>query len=404
MAAGEYNQSVPSKAIRGTSGAVGVINGSPPAVRSSKRYHQDVNPRIGRAARITAIWLVVAAFVSLQNVAVARSRGRPIDWQWDVAHEFIYWLTWAAVTPAVLWAARRWPLGGGEGMARVVPHLGLMVPLAAFQITACYALHLTALSILGLLPASEAEQWFAARGPSIVWGIFTGSLYYWMILGVHHAFVYQRLYRAERLAAAELESLLTQARLDSLRAQLQPHFLFNTLNAISVLTTEDPEKANRMLLRLSDLLRASLDTTDRDQVSLNEELAMLDRYVEIQRIRFEERLRVTIDVAGDVGEALVPSLLLQPLVENAIRHGIERRPEGGSVTVRARREGDRVQLEVRDTGPGPTPAPPGAGGIGLANVRARLGQLYGAGYSLALETLPSEGTAVTIGIPFRCAS
>ena len=236
-------------------------------------------------------------------------------------------------------------------------------------------------------------------------GAFTGALYYWAIVGVYHAFVYQRLYRAERLAAADLEARLAQAQLDSLRAQLHPHFLFNTLNAISVLTAEEPAKANRMLLRLSDLLRATLAATDRDQVTLTEEVALLDRYVEIQRIRFEERLRVDVDVARDAGEALVPSFLLQPLVENAIRHGIERRPEGGRISVRGCRRGDTVELEVRDTGPGlgPVPAPTGVG-IGVANARARLTHLYGSGYQLALEEIPGEGTAVRIAIPFRCAS
>lgn len=367
------------------------------------RYHEGVNPRLARAARITGLWLLVAGFVSLQNIAVGRSRGHPIDWQWDVVHELVYWMVWAGVTPLVLWMADRWALGRGAGLRSIWPHLGVMVPLGAFQITATYLVHLAGLEALGLLPAGQAATWLAARGPSIVWGTFTGAAYYWGILGIYHAVIYQRLYRAERLAAAELEARLTQAQLDALRAQLHPHFLFNTLNAISVLTTEDPAKANRMLLRLGDLLRATLDATDRDQVTLDEELALLDQYLEIQQIRFEERLEVEIDVAGDARAALVPTLLLQPLVENAIRHGIERRPDGGRITVVGRRRDDTMELEVRDTGPGLEPGAPGVG-IGLANARARLSHLYGAEYRLALEEMPGEGTAVKIAMPFRCAS
>jgi len=362
-----------------------------------------VNARLVRAARITGIWLLVALVVSSQNVAVGRSRGRPIDWQWDVAHEFIYWLVWAGLTPAVVWAAERWRFGRDRGLHHLIPHLALMLAIAPLQITASYALHLAGLRLLALLPAAEAGRWFAAREPGLVWGTFTGFLYYWVIVGVYHAILYQRLYRVEKLAAAELETRLARAQLDALRAQLQPHFLFNTLNAISVLTADDPAKANRMLLRLSDLLRATLAATDPDQVPLAEELSLLEGYLEIERIRFEERLRVHIEVAKDARAALVPTLLLQPLVENAIRHGIERRPEGGSVTVRARRRGETVELEVHDTGPGPGPGPIGAG-IGLANTRARLSQLYGTSYRLALEPLPGEGTAVKISIPFRCAS
>lgn len=347
-----------------------------------------------RLAGNVAIWWGVAAFVSGQNMLVRVSRGGPIDWQWDVFHEFVYWSMWAIFAQLIIAVARRWTFDHGLTVRSLVPHLLAMLVVAPVQITATYAMHLTLIRLAGLLPADQAAAWFAARRPGIVWGSFTGCLYYWVIVGVYQAVVYRRL-------AARLRGELTHAQLEALRTQLHPHFLFNTLNSVSVLTTSDPPKANRVLLKLSDLLRTTLDRAAPHEVSLRQELAQLEPYLEIQQIRFGQRLTLQREVETPALEALVPSFVLQPLVENAVRHGIERNPAGGTVTIGARARGDTLVLEVRDTGAGLTSGAAGGDGIGLANTRARLERLYGARHQVALEVSSSGGAVVRLELPLR---
>ncbi|HEX6617030.1 MAG TPA: histidine kinase [Gemmatimonadales bacterium] len=349
-----------------------------------------------------AVFLLVAVFFAMQNAMVHVSRGAPIDWQWDVVHEFVYWLVWAAFTPAVLGAARRWPPSRESGWRSLLPHLGLMLVVAPLQITTSYIVHLAIFIARGLIPADQAAAWLAERRPGIVWGTFAGCLYYWMIAAVYWAFAFQR-------QAAQLAASLGAARLDALRAQLQPHFLFNTLNAISVLTVDDPPRAKRMVLRLSDLLRRSLDGGAAHEVPLAAELEMLDAYLGIQRERFGDRLRVRLEIEPEVRSALVPALLLQPLVENAIRHGLEDGAAGrGAIVVAARRRGDVLEVLVRDDGRGLPAAATARDGIGLANTRERLLRLYRDRQQLELRAPPGGGTAVEVTLPFHtepaCAS
>jgi two-component system, LytTR family, sensor kinase len=353
--------------------------------------------------KLVRIFLLVAAFFAVQNALVHVSRGAPIDWQWDVMHEFVYWLVWAAFAPAILGAARRWPVSRESGARALLPHLGVMATIAPLQITTTYLTHFTILRVAGVLPAAQAGAWLAARGSGVVWGTFTGFLYYWVIAAVYWAAEFQRLYRAGRLQAAQLEASFSAARLDMLRAQLQPHFLFNTLNAISVLTVDDPPRAKQMLLRLSDLLRRTIADGEQHEVTLAAELALLEAYLGIQRARFGDRLRVRLEVEPAVREALVPTLLLQPLVENAIRHGLEDRggSSGGEITVTARRDGGQLTLRVRDDGRGLANGGAGPDGIGLANTRERLSRLYGEGQRLELRAPPEGGVSVEVVLPFH---
>jgi hypothetical protein len=362
-----------------------------------------------RPFRIVAIWLAIAGFTATQNVLVVLSRRQPIDWQWSVFHEFVYWLTWAAFTPLVLAAASRWPLESGAGFRALGPHLLTMAALAPVQITTCYTLHFAILSLAGLAPAGGIAAWYGHIRPGIVWGTFTGMLYYWLILGVRAAFVYQQMYHAQRLTAAEhaaraatLEGQLAQAQLATLRLQLHPHFLFNTLNAIAALTGADPPRAHRMLGRLGDLLRMSLESDGAGEISLERELQMLAPYLEIQLIRFGDRLQIEEQVDSACRSALVPTFLLQPLVENAVQHGVSRRPGPARIGLSARRNDGRLELEVVDDGPGPAASPP-AERIGLANTRARLLQLYGSEQSLELRPARGGGAVVRVAIPYRDA-
>jgi LytS/YehU family sensor histidine kinase len=212
--------------------------------------------------------------------------------------------------------------------------------------------------------------------------------------------VYRR-YREREVIASALEAQLARAQLSALRAQLHPHFLFNALNTISALIPRDPSAADRMIERLGELLRRSLDAEGAAEVPLEEELRFLDGYLEIERARFRDRLAVTTRVDPGTMRARVPSLILQPLVENAIRHGVAPRAAPGSVEIRAEHEDGVLRLVVKDDGPG-EPAPGGhTDGVGLANTRARLRRLYGASHRFQAGNAPGGGFEASVTIPFR---
>jgi sensor histidine kinase YesM len=239
---------------------------------------------------------------------------------------------------------------------------------------------------------------------------FNSLVYSGMVAVQHMGALYRRYAERERMTL-QLETKLARAQLEALKIQLQPHFLFNTLNTISALLHRDPEAADRVLTRLGDLLRLSLQHSGRQEVMLRQELEFLEGYLEIQQTRFQDRLRVRFDTDPDALDALVPTLVLQPLVENAVRHAIEPRAAAGWLEVRARRENGRLTLQVADDGPGIAANGPGAiagsvipatgSGIGLANTRARLEQLYGAGHRFTLANASQGGLVVTLEIPFR---
>jgi two-component sensor histidine kinase len=256
------------------------------------------------------------------------------------------------------------------------------------------------------LPAPEArplEPVEAQRRNVILRAKFNLPVY-WVLVSLVHTLRFYR--RAEERArkALELEARLADAKLQALRMQLHPHFLFNTLNAIAALVHKDPRAADDMITNLSELLRATLDTAAQE-IPLRQELEFLDRYLEIQQMRFGDRLRVEKDLDAAALDALVPTLILQPLVENAIRHGIEPARGPGVVTLRARRaESGLLRLSVRDSGGGAAPREKSSPGIGLANTRARLEALYGRAARLSLHADAEGGFTVEMEIPFRDAS
>lgn len=228
-------------------------------------------------------------------------------------------------------------------------------------------------------------------------------LIYWVVLLAHLGWHYHNRLREREVETAQLQKELVEARLEALRMQLNPHFLFNTLHAISALIHDSPAAADRVLARLSELLRLSLDQTKPQEVPLSEELAFLDRYLEIEKTRFAERLRVQMEISAEATQALVPYLILQPLVENAIRHGIEPRENVGLLKISASRVDGRLRLLVRDNGDGLTDkgsaAPPQ--GIGLSNTRARLSHLYGENCRLELSPADGGGLEARIEIPYH---
>lgn len=297
-----------------------------------------------------------------------------------------YWI-WGLLAPLIVLAARRWPFSRSTWVSALPYHLVLGLVLTAVQIGAAQLILNASLASL----AKSLRTNFHSSFPTYV-----------LVLAVVHAIDYYAKYRDREVRASQLEARLAEARLAALKRQMNPHFLFNTLNSISSLMYVDPEAADAMLARLSELLRLALDADSEQEVPLARELAMLSSYLEIEKIRFEDRLCVEIDVAPALLEARVPALSLQPLAENAIRHGISRLPDGGTLRVRGSREDGHLRLVVEDNGPGL--APDTDDGIGLANLRARLEELYGPEQRLELAGRPGGGTTVEVRIPWRSSA
>jgi LytS/YehU family sensor histidine kinase len=222
---------------------------------------------------------------------------------------------------------------------------------------------------------------------------------YLAIVSIAHALCFYRRAQERERRTLSLQAGLAKARLSALRMQLQPHFLFNSLNAIAELVHKDPDAADDMLVALASLLRLTLETSGEQELPLSRELEFVKRYLAIEHVRLGDRLQVAFDLAPDTPEALVPAFLLQPLVENAVRHGLEAQAEPGRLRISASRRGSDLLLTVFDSGPGLRADKPLREGIGLANTRARLDELYGAAGTLELRM--AEGFAVEVTIPFR---
>ncbi|MCI0464564.1 MAG: histidine kinase [Gemmataceae bacterium] len=299
------------------------------------------------------------------------------------------------MAPPLVWLARRWPLEQQRWRGRLTLLLAVSVALAVLKVILdCPVEYLirSDCSPLKKLSALDLFQvYFNAR-----------FLFYlpvlWLILGVSLALEYYRKFRERELRASHLEAQLSRAQLQVLKMQLQPHFLFNTLNAISALMHQDLDLADRMIARLGELLRSTLENAGNQEVTLRQELAFIEPYLEIEKARLGPRLTVEVTVDPTLMDAQVPNLLLQPLVENAIRHGIAPRAGPGRIEIRAERERDLLQLTIRDNGKGLSSNY--KEGVGLANTRARLHQLYGQA-QLRMENHPEGGLTVTVALPFR---
>jgi signal transduction histidine kinase len=319
-----------------------------------------------------------------------------LPWGTALAFSMPRWYSWGLLTPAIVWVDKR--LLGRQSLTWRV---GWHVPLGiCFTLLAIW-LRLMTRPLRGSGPPDSVLEFFLER---FYWDL----LIYAVIAGVsiardYAAQVQQRERQAHEMAlqTTELERRLVEARLQSLRAQIHPHFLFNALNTISACTEASPQAARRLMGQLGNLLRASLTHASRPLVTLGEELTFLDDYLAIESARFEERMTVRVHVEDDLLDTPVPSFLLQPIVENAIRHGIAPRLAGGGVEVSATRTGSTLTLRVRDNGVG-LPAGwqlPRDGGVGLKNVAARLEHLYGAAATLRIEPAAGGGVDVQIVLP-----
>jgi two-component system, LytTR family, sensor kinase len=232
----------------------------------------------------------------------------------------------------------------------------------------------------------------------------TNVMFYWGVVVIEHALDYYQKLQERELRASQLEAQLAQSQLQVLKMQLHPHFLFNTLNAISALIRESPDEAEEMVSRLGDLLRITLETAGLQEVPFKEELEFLKHYLDIEQTRFQDRLKVEMAIEPETLDALVPSMILQPLVENSVRHGIAPRPEGGCIRIKAWRDNSILRLDVEDDGPGLCDDMPRKERVGLTNTRARVRNLYGDEHDLTLRNAAGGGFVVSLTIPFRTAS
>jgi signal transduction histidine kinase len=343
---------------------------------------------------LLACAIVIGLIETTQGYLRAEMLSRAFSWRLGLLDALPSWIILASLVPAVVAVARRARLDR--------PPRGKAI-----------AIHLAAAMLFALAHESITAVLMAWRWDDIgrlalyLWKMATAYLaldvvVYWGIVGGYHAFDYSRELRRRELAASQLQASLSDAKLQALRAQLNPHFLFNTLNAISVLAMKgEGARVTHTLSLLSDLLRLTIDGLPQE-VPLAQELELTDRYLEIQRVRFPDRLMVDREIPADLEDALVPSLVLQPIVENAVLHGVARRVEGGRIMLRARRIDERLEIQVCDTGPGF-----GEGrlreGIGLSNTRARLEQLYGGAQQMTCRN-GERGACVSILLPLRAAA
>ena len=311
--------------------------------------------------------------------------GHPLAWWRAMAVALTQWYVWAILSPAVVWLARRFRVDGQRWPGSLAVHLPASLAATVVKQIADTA---AAAAITGV-----------PRGPFSFIAIEMAFLIYWVIVGATYAVDDYQKYRERELEAARLETALARSQLQSLRMQLHPHFLFNTLNAIAALMRDDVEAADAMMVRLCDLLRVTLASVHVPEVTLRRELELIEMYFDIQRARMGERLTARIDAAPDTLDAAVPTLSLQPVVENAVRHGAGARPGAVRIDVRARREGGTLVIEVLDDGPGP--GSPAVFRHGLGNTRARLTAAYGATATLELVPRDGGGALARMRMPMR---
>ena len=354
-------------------------------------------------------WTVAGVFLATQELTTRVYRGEPIPWFPVFAGWMAAMYICAVFTPAILWLGNRWALETRP----LLRHVSLHVLFSAVFSVAATAVETPLLMAMNVIHASGNTSLYSTFSLLLVYGFHGGVLRYWTVLAI------QALFRAQqdakerereafelKIRSARLSQQLTAAQLGALKMQLQPHFLFNTLSAIMVLTEQNKStEAVQTIARFSDLLRLTLEDVDAQEVTLQRELDFLRLYLSIEQTRFKDRLSVQIDAAPGISDALVPHMVLQPIVENAIRHGLARSERAVLIDIRAERQGDELVMTVSDDGPGSLEMlldkVTGGKGIGLSNTRDRLKHLYGSHGVLRAENRSPHGVEIMVMVPFH---
>ncbi|WP_229238428.1 sensor histidine kinase [Dyella amyloliquefaciens] len=352
-------------------------------------------PRLKTQGLVLAFWTLLATSYTVSAILSSISEGMPVIWYRPLAWNFTNFYLWMLLTPVVASLGRR---TANHGWGRFFAiHLPASALLATVQVLVMQSIYWW----LCGPPTSQPQLTLGAfMRMQFAYNFHLAWVTYGVLLVVLRAIDSQRRLRDERLRSSQLETQLVQSQLQTLRVQLQPHFLFNTLNAISALALADPVQARQMIARLSDFLRLTLEERHAQQVPLSREMEFLQCYLGIQQVRFQDRLTTHLDVATDTVRALVPNMILQPLVENALRHGLLDKTERGTLHIVTRRDGDSLLLRVDDDGIGLPPDGP-RDGLGLGNTRTRLDMLFGSEATLELQSRAHGGTRVEMRFPYR---
>jgi two-component system LytT family sensor kinase len=383
-----------------------------PAVPHRMPSHDDRAESRRTVLLAAGAWTLLGLLESSKGYVADQVQGIPGGWWRALVGNMPWWWFWALLTPAIFALARR--VDGGRRALVLPGHLGAALAASAMHLSAVGALYWWTITrpVLPYLPAAAQARVGTPLGQ--IEAFLNGYLvvdvmtYGAVVLAWYAAEFQRRLRERERAAlrlearAATLEAQMQEARLSALRMELNPHFLFNALNSVAGLVRRgEAAKAIEVLSRLGGLLRLTLERELGHEVPLGRELELLDLYLDIERVRFSDRLDVEVDVEPAAREALVPAFVLQPLVENAVRHGIARVPEPGRITIGARLVGPELAIEITDTGPGIASEQRAGAGVGLRNTRARLAQLYGSAAVLRLERGAAGGTIATLSLPAR---
>ena len=353
-----------------------------------------------RLTLIWAIWTLIGIVFTLQGYFTSYRSERPVRFVDALIVQMTWSYLWALATPLVLWATGRLSLERNNWIRNSLLHLPISIVLSVV---------LTAIGRVVIW-----LQWGWMRGMPlslesvtrfVIANFSEGIGIYLLIALTAYAFSYYRRYREGQLMTLQLEAQLSQAQLHALKMQLHPHFLFNTLHSISALLNKDTEAARQMITRLGDFLRLTLENSGTQEVTLQQEMEFLKCYLDIERIRFQDRLLTRMDVAPQALDAKVPNLILQPIVENAIRHAIASRSTPGMIEIQAKPHNATLRIQVRDNGPGlqahRTTENLFRKGLGLTNTETRLERLYGAAHVFNLSNDPNGGLIVTMEIPFH---
>jgi two-component system, LytTR family, sensor kinase len=350
-------------------------------------------------ALLTAGCALLGLLSAVESYSAANYGGQHVyDFSEALSRDLLGWSLWIFFAPLILWLGRRFPVGKASWLRSALVHTAAGCSFALARTLIPFLIQFY------LYDNLHRVSWFIEYKYFVLLADFlVAVVVYGLLLTLGHARNYYRQLRENELRAASLETQLARAQLHALRMQIHPHFLFNTLNSISALQLEDTAAAQRMTARLGDFLRLTLENAGAQEVTLRQEAEFLTCYLDIERIRFGRRLTTNIRLDPELLDARVPNLILQPLVENAIKHGIARRVAPGSIDISARGEDGRLHLRVADDGPGLAAGADAqdvfARGVGLSNTRARLDRLYGADYRFELANVPGGGLAVALEIP-----
>ena len=352
-----------------------------------------------RGRQLLFLFWVLPSIVAAYGMQLVSVRYNPdLNFLEKLGANLLMWMSWGVVAVAVFALLDRFPMDR-QGWPR---SLAMLVPLSALVVFAQIMLMAWITGTYGLGPSYPFESTIAIGVRSYADVFFVT---FWAIVGAHAALRWYEAWRAQSVLSAQLSADLAAAQLRALRSQLNPHFLFNALNSVVTLIDKEPADAQRMIVRLADLLRSTLALSSERELPLEREIEFVARYLDIEQIRFHDRLGVRWEVDGIARHAAVPALALQPLVENAIVHGTSRNTGSGCITIGASVQGSALVVTVQDNGPGPSaPGGRGGSGIGLSNLRERIARLYGEGASLALADVPGGGALATLTVPFREAA